>query len=255
MKQKKRITWKYLAFSSILFLVSIYSSAFASDVVSSVFTSQTASGTGSSDSFISVDGDLSYINKWNNSSVVGNYFVWYYHDSLWWYFRTNWSSNENQNVRVVWSTDACPNSYGYKLWWYAYNEYFWFVDFDYDSSNFVYYCIWDKRLHGYSYSSDLWFQNFEDIEFEIEVIPSTVAEEPTGNELFVNDSTWVTNQPSSSTSSTSSSSSSTSSSTSTSSSSTSSSSSSSSWWSDWYFIGWDQIEFEAVEESLFYIIK
>ena len=230
MRLQKRNIRKYLAFSWFLFFILLYSPAWSSDVVSSSFTSQSAEALWSSNSLISVDENLKYVNKGNNSSVVGNYFTGYYYDSMLGYFLTDWSSSENQNVRVIGSTNACGNSYGYKLWGYAYSEYYGFVDFDYNDSTFVYYCIDDWELYGYAYNSDLGFQNFEGVNFEIQTSPSTIAEEPSWNNAFVNDTTWITQQNNSSTSS----------------------SSSSGWW---LFIGWDKIEFDAVEESLFYIIK
>jgi len=41
------------------------------------------------------------------------------------------------------------------------------MDFDYNSSIYVYYCESDKKLHGFAYSKALGFQNFEGIGFEI----------------------------------------------------------------------------------------
>ena len=55
----------------------------------------------------------------------------------------------------------------------------------------MYYCLGDKRLHGYSYSEDLWFQNFEGIEFEIEVSSDIIADEPVWTGAFVNDDTEI----------------------------------------------------------------
>jgi len=101
MKQKKRNIIKYLAYLGIPFFVVFISSVYAADVVSSVFTSQTATASGSSNSIISVDNNLSYINKGDNSAIIGNYFSGYYYDSILGYFETDWSSNRTENVRVV----------------------------------------------------------------------------------------------------------------------------------------------------------
>ena len=250
MRLQKRNIRKYLAFSWFLFFTLLYSSAWSSDVVSSSFTSQSAETLWSSNSLISVDENLKYVNKGNNSSVVGNYFTGYYYDSILGYFLTDWSSSENQNVRVIGSTNACGNSYGYKLWGYAYSEYYGFVDFDYSDDVFIYYCIGDESLHGYAYNSDLGLQSFEWISFDIVVRSNIIATEPEWSDIFVNDSVDVVDTNNSTIDAW----------TSTSSSSSSSSSgsfpdplSSLDEWS--IVIGGDIIEFEAVEESLFYIIK
>ena len=218
MYESKKNIKNYLAFSVFLLFIVVFSTAYAADP-STPFITQLASGSGSSGSEISTDSNLLYMNKGNNSSVVGNYFSWEYYDSIMWYFKTDWSTNKLENVRIVWSTSACGDSYGYKLWGYAYSEYFWFVDFDYDDSTFVYYCLSDSTLHGYSYSSDLGFQNFEWIAFDIWADSDTVAEESSGNGWFVNEGSSITEEEGATT------------------------------------IGPDIIEFESIQESLFYIIK
>ena len=222
MYESKKNIKKYLAFLWFLFFIVIFSSAWAADPVTS-FSSQIATATGSNNSKISTSESWWYVNKWNNSSIVGNYFTWVYYDNITWYFQTDWSSSELENVRVIGSTSACGNSYGYKLWGYAYSEYFGFVDFDYNSSIFVYYCLDDWALHGYTYSSDLGFQNFEGITFDIWADSDTVPEEPNGSGSFVNDNSAITNENNENTEDTT--------------------------------IGPDIVEFESIQESLFYIIK
>ena len=248
MEQQKKNLRKHLAIFLFMFIPTtfLYSSVWWADDIASSFSPQSSTWSWSFNSVVSVDSDLKYVNKGNNSSVIGNYFTWYYYNSVWWYFKTNWATTSNQNVRITGSTDSCNNSYGYKLWGYAYSEYHGFVDFDYSDSIFVYYCVANKLLYWYAYSEDLWFQNLEGITFDIDVTPSTIIEEPEWDENFYNDDTTIADRWNSSSSSTSGSSSS-----STSSSSTSGSSSS----SGWFFISADTIEFEAIEETLFYIIK
>ncbi len=192
MYSKKRNILKYLVFFGIYFFIGSFYTVHAINVVSQVFTPQTSTGLGSSNSQISVSGSLSYMNKGNDSSTIGNYFSGYYHDTVLWYFQTNWSSNASENIRVISSTSSCSSWYGYKLGWYAYSSSFWFVDFDYNSNIFVYYCVVDKKLRGYSYNSQLWFQNFTGITFEIEADSNTVAAAPTGTGVFLNDSTTIT---------------------------------------------------------------
>ena len=107
------------------------------------------------------------------------------------------------------------------------------MDFDYSDEIFVYYCDSSKSLQGYAYNSDLWLQSFEWITFDIEVKPTTIAQLPVNNLIFVNDATKLISPriP------------------------IFESSVSNEWWINDVFIGADEIEFEAIQESLFYIIK
>ena len=192
----KTFTRKHLALSIICLFTVFFSAVYAADIEVSTFSTQTSSGLWSSSSQISVDSSLAYVNKGQNSSIIWNYFTWFYYDSVLWYFETDWSSSGLENVRIVGSTGACPSWYGYKLGWYAYSNAFGFIDFDYDSNNFVYYCIGDGELHGYAYSTVLWFQNFEGLAFDINVDATIlVTEEPTGTGTFTNDTTNITDIP------------------------------------------------------------
>ncbi len=133
-----------------------------------------------------------YANKEDNSSIIWNYFIGYYYDSVYWFFKLNWDSDWSpQNVRIVNSTEKC-DWYWYKLGWYAYSEDFWFVDFSYNEDYFVYYCVWDKELHWYAYLENIWFQNFDWIWFEI--APQVNSNIDTiESDDFVNDDTEITN--------------------------------------------------------------
>lgn len=53
-----------------------------------------------------------YYNKDNNSDIIWNYLSWSYYSTLYGYF-------DFENVRFVWSTSKCQNSYWYKLAWKA----------------------------------------------------------------------------------------------------------------------------------------
>lgn len=195
MQQTKKKIWKTLAYIGILSFVVFLWRAQAADVVSYVFSSQNATAPGSNNSIISVDANLAYVNRGNNSSIIGNFFTGYYYDDVLGYFEVDWSSNREENVRIKSSTPACWDSYGYKLGWYAYSTAFGFVDFDYNSSVFVYYCLDDSSLHGYAYSEDLWFQNFEGITFDIATESDIVEETPTASGAFLNDGTDITDEP------------------------------------------------------------
>jgi len=176
----------------LVVLTASFGTVYAADYFSSSISGQSATGFGSNSSSISTISweEPWYWNAWNNSTIIWNYFRWYYYDSIFWFFKLDWSTSPSENVNIVWSTTACGSSYGYKLWWYAYSEYFWFMDFDYNNNIFVYYCEWDKKLHGYAYSESLGFQNFEGIAFEIISSISTLAEN-TSTGIFVNDTTKI----------------------------------------------------------------
>ncbi len=177
----------------VLFVViASFGTVYAADYFSSSIGSQISSGVWSNNSNVSTIAweEPGYWNSWDNSTIIWNYFRGYYYDSVFWFFKLDWSTDNWENVSIVWSTTACGSSYGYKLWWYAYSEYFWFIDFDYNNNIFVYYCEWDKTLHGHAYSKTLWFQNFEWIGFEIVSSVSTLAV-TTSTGIFVNDTTDI----------------------------------------------------------------
>lgn len=190
MQKKKKIS-NYLALFWLLFFTLIISSVQAADVVSHIFTSQTATAPWSNNSLVSTNSNLEYINKWNNSSIIGNYFTGHYYDDTFGFFEVDWSTTPDENVRVVWSTSACGSSYGYKLWGYAYSPASWFVDFDFNSSVFVYYCVGDSQLHGFAYSDAIGLQNFEGINFDISAGSLLVPDVPSGTGAFTNDETEI----------------------------------------------------------------
>ena len=186
--------WKQLALLPILFCGLLFSYTYAADVVSENFSNQTSTGTWSNNSIISVDSNLSYVNKWDNSSVIWNYFTWFYYDSFLWYFQTDWNdSNQSENVRITWSTWKCSTWYGYKLWGYAWSNSVGYIDFDYNDDVFVYYCVGTWELEWYAYSTFVGFQNFEWIAFDIDVEPVTETEDIPNSSTwtFVNESTTI----------------------------------------------------------------
>jgi hypothetical protein len=95
---------------------------FALDVVDRDIPSQESTQGGSSNSRIwfstgaTSSGTTSYMNKNNDSDTIGNYLRGYYYDTQFGFFRLDWNMQDTtQNVRVVSSTNACSNGYGYKL--------------------------------------------------------------------------------------------------------------------------------------------
>ena len=126
-----------------------------------------------------------YVNNRNNSTIIGNYFEWYYYDKLYWSFKLDWSGNKNENVRVINWTNRCSTWYWYNLWWKAKSENWWFIDFAW-----VYYCLSDKELHWKGYNKYTWYQDFEWIAFEI-ITKSNVNIIKDTNDIFVNDNNTV----------------------------------------------------------------
>jgi len=158
---------------------------------------QASTGLGSNSSQVQIFADtLEYHNRGNNSSVIGNYFVWNYYDSIYGNFTLNWSTNTLENVRIVSSTSACwTGDYGYQLGWYAYSELGWYIDFDYNDSIFVYYCNSDNSLRWYAYSAHIGYQNFAGISFDIEYIDENEPELPQLDESFTAPVTQITTPP------------------------------------------------------------
>lgn len=193
-----------------------------------LITSQTADALGSSDSQISFLWTTSrqwyYVNNEDNSAVINNYFEWYYYDSLFWYFKLDWSTNSSNNVRIIDSTWKCPSWYWYKLWWKAYSDNGWFIDFNYNDDTFVYYCLNDWKLHWKSFSSNIWYQSFEWIEIALINDVIDLYEAVNNDSVFENDTTTINDTTPVNTSNDSN-------------------------------IWWDVLQLDITKESIFYIIK
>lgn len=158
-------------------------------------TTQNAINLGSNSSLISVStwSTTQYINENNDSETIWNSFSWYYYDSAFWFFKLNWSSTWSNNVRVVSSTDKCSSGYWYKIWWYAYSEYAWLIDFDFNNDIFVYYCESDSKLHWFAYSENNWFQNFDWIWLDLISVTTNIPEifQNNWDPFFVNNNTML----------------------------------------------------------------
>lgn len=227
---KKQQIKKFLNRKKIYIFASffMFSSVYATFTLF-LITPQTSTQVWSNNSIISftwvTDKQWYYVNDENNSTIIKNYFKGYYYDNLYWYFKLDWSNDKTKNVKIIWSTDKCNTWYWYKLWWKAYNEFVWYIDFDYDLNNFVYFCSIDWKLHWKAYSKIIWFQNFEWIDIQIVVEVESLFEKIT-NYIFNNDTTEIeqntyniNNEQNLNT-----------------------------FW-------WDLIQTETVKESIFYIIK
>ncbi len=117
-------------------------------------------------------GAVTYINKGNDSTTLGNYFTGSYYDSTYGFFRMDHSGDLSQNVRVIGSTDRCSGSYGYRLGGTAYSTTFGYIRLDPSSVNYVYFCESDQKLRGFAYSSTLGWQNFAGLSLSLETYSS-----------------------------------------------------------------------------------
>lgn len=132
----------------------------------------------------------SYTNEWNNSDIIWDYLSWFYYNSLYWFFELNWSSDNSKNIRITSSTDLCNSGYGYKLGGYAKSDTLWLIDFDYNSTVYVYYCLDDASLHGKAYSDLIGYQNFEWLHFQI-LSTLSWSLDSSADTLFVNNTTTI----------------------------------------------------------------
>ena len=182
-----------------VFLLAGVSAVWALDTVDMNFSPQAATGSGSNNSVVwfstggASTGTTSYINKNNDSDTIGNYLRGYYYDTQFGFFRLDWNATDtSQNVRIVSSTNKCGTGYGYKFSGFAYSDTAGLVRFDSSNDVFVYYCESDKRLHGYAYSEQIGFQNFEGLSFEIVSLSQNVPSLTFGlDPFFVNNNSLI----------------------------------------------------------------
>ena len=173
MNYRRRV---YIACFSILF--SLWAVFAANTLIAEIAGWQVAVNPGSSNTRIMTlgDGDIKYMNKWNDENPLGDYFLWYYYDPAYGFFQMDSSANPNHNVRVSnVSVSSCGSGFnGYKLIWNSYNPDFGFMNFNYDVDNYAYICIpqdgnddslsW--AIYWYAYSPYIGFQNFDGISLD-----------------------------------------------------------------------------------------
>lgn len=71
-----------------------------------------------------------------------------------------------------------------------------FLDFDYSSDIFVYYCDSDSKLHGYAYNEDYGLQSFEGIRFTIAAVPDNTPSLASNTApFFVNNNSVILSAP------------------------------------------------------------
>ncbi|MFK7779888.1 MAG: hypothetical protein QM490_01965 [Candidatus Gracilibacteria bacterium] len=193
MKKQKIKKFIKRNFYIILFSFFIIGTVFGS-FTSFLITSQYSTNTGSNNSVISFTGTVTkegyYVNDESNSSIIQDYFEGYYFDSLFGYFKLDWSINELENVRFIDSTSKCTTGYGYKLGGKAFSEQAGYINFNYNATTFVYYCLDDSKLHGTAYGEYIGYQDFEGIELAV-VNNVTDLTETVNDNLFINDTTNI----------------------------------------------------------------
>ena len=192
-KQKiKKILRKNIFFVMIsFFIVWTVFWAFTSFLISSQYSTDLWSNNSVISFTWTVWNEWYYVNEENNSTVIWNYFKWYYYDSLFWFFKLDWSSNTEENVKVASSTSLCDGGYWYKLSWKAYSEISWYIDFSYNSTTFVYYCLGDWLLHWTAYWKYIWFQNFDWIQVSLVADVESLIEKVNNDTIFINDTTNI----------------------------------------------------------------
>jgi len=111
-----------------------------------------------------------YINKDDDNILIWDQLRWYYYDNIYWYFRLDWSQDLARNVYINdWPYNIWWCNEAYSFTWSAYSKYMWYIDFYYDSNNFVYYCNDDdkKIIYWTGYTELLWKQIFDWIKINI----------------------------------------------------------------------------------------
>lgn len=173
---------KFIWVASFVFIATI-SFAYAADtIIQRINGAQTSSGPSA---YISQqiqtiwNGDLTFINYNNDTTVVGDYFTWEYYDAAYWVFTINSSTAQRLKVASLNNT-ACLNNTTYQ--WYslqgfAYNREFWNIDFAAPWTPGSYLCIpkdsTNKSLKSYlwwyAYSSYIGYQNFDNISLDVSI--------------------------------------------------------------------------------------
>ena len=122
-----------------------------------------------------LDDELFLINRDNDTSFIGDFFTWYYHDSAHWRFSMDDLGSNGVEITSTSVTDCSDNSTHswYKLSGFSYNPEFWAMNFDHDSSTYVFICItndensWEATYIWWTaYSELIWSQNFNTVPFD-----------------------------------------------------------------------------------------
>ena len=165
---KKRFFSKIWIFSFITILSLIW--VYAIDTIWDYIKTQTSTWTWTNQNKITFSKHKTtyYINKDDDNILIWDMLRWYYYDNIYWYFRLDWSQNSSDNVHITNETVsnwACTE--WYKFSWKAYSKYMWYINFNYSSSIFVYYCKTDNKIYWDTYSTNLWKQNLDWIKINL----------------------------------------------------------------------------------------
>jgi len=151
-------------------------------IIVSVPSSQTSYGASSylNQEIITLDTGMLFVNKDNDDVIVWDFFTGNYYDSAYGIFDFFITESERVRVSDQSSLDCLNNTThdGYQLEGYSYNSDFGTMNFNDTSSNtYVYLCVpkdaTDEDLYSYlwwyAYSSNIWLQNFDGIQFDTSV--------------------------------------------------------------------------------------
>lgn len=115
-------------------------------------------------------GALKIINVDNDDILAGDYFSWYYFDSAYWHFYTEYrgvpgdsSSSERVSISSEIVSDCTNNTshIWYKLDGFSYSPDFWAMNFNHDATNYVYMCV--PRLENSDELSYLWWNAYSEL--------------------------------------------------------------------------------------------
>lgn len=119
---------------------------------------------------------MTFFNKGNDNISIGDFFRWYYYDTMYGAFKVDSNVNQGINLEVSnVSTSQCRTSYnGYFLKGHSYNREFWFMNFNNrgdGASPFI--CFPQKSADGdtaylgwYAYNPYIGFQNIDGLKFD-----------------------------------------------------------------------------------------
>lgn len=175
----------------VLILVLIFNVVLATTIETQTSTNQGSNNSLNIFSTWSEDKKTKYINKDNNSDIIWDFLSGYYYNTLFGFFKLDWSTDKQKNVRIIGSTSKCWQWYWYKFSWYAKSDTAGLIDFDYNENTFVYYCLKDKKLYWKAYSHTIWYQIFDGI--SLEILPNFNSQiiNTNSDKIFINNTTTI----------------------------------------------------------------
>lgn len=168
--QKNIISSISIFFWAILIWIFSLVSVYAIDIIGDYIKTQNSTWTWTNNNKITFSKHRTtyYINKDDDNNFIWDELRWYYYDNIYWFFRLDWSTDISKNVHIdSWPSHIWTCTEAYKFNWKAYSKYMWYIDFNYNSTYFVYFCKDDYKIYWNTYSDNLWKQNLDWIKIEI----------------------------------------------------------------------------------------